>query len=69
MLSTVSNLTGWLIIGLAFAGIVYAGPMQDVGVGNPRPKEYLELEQYKKDLMQLSKNLDRKFAEIESKLK
>jgi hypothetical protein len=59
----------WLFISLAFAGIVYAGPMQDVGPGNPRPKEYLELEQYKKDLAVLGRNLDAKFAEIESRLK
>jgi hypothetical protein len=65
----IKDWAAWIIIGLAFAGIVYAGPMQEAGAGNPRPKEYLELEQYKKDLAMLAKNLDAKFAEIEKKIK
>jgi hypothetical protein len=65
----IKDWAAWIIIGLAFAGIVYAGPMQESGPGNPRPKEYLELEQYKKDLAVLGRNLDAKFAEIESRLK
>lgn len=67
--AVIKDWIAWLIILLAFAGLVYAGPMQDVGPGNPRPKEYLEIEQYKKDLFWMSSKLDQKFKQIEERLK
>lgn len=66
MRSILKDSLAWVLISLAFAGIVYAGPMQDVGPGNPRPKaeeaqELVSLSQYKKDLQALSDNLDDAF--------
>lgn len=64
-----TELGGWLVILLALSGLAYAGVSTDnVGAGNPRPIQCLDVEQYKKDMKHLSSNLDAEFSNIYKKI-